>query len=77
MQTQHTPTGACAPPEPSATEYYQEEDTELNGAMDLAGCSYARRERLRAGFQFHSLITFHLNNALLLQALILPLRDYS
>lgn len=37
--------------------------------MELAGCSCARRERLRAGFKFHSLITFHLNNALLLQGL--------
>lgn len=77
MQTQQTPTGACALPQLSATEYYQEQDTDLNGAMDLAGCSYARREGLRAGFQFHSLITFRLNNALLLQALSLPLRNSS
>lgn len=77
MQTQHIPIGAWALHELSATEYYQEEDMELNGAMELPGWSYARRERLRAGFQFHSLVTFHLNNALLLQGLSLPLRDSS
>lgn len=43
--------------------------------MDPAGCSQARRERLRAWFQLHSLIALRLNNPLLSQVWSLPLTD--